>query len=80
MAEERLFRDVQVTSDAIQIRKIGISDLWRSLKEGYDDFNAKPTYLFFLLITYPMFALFLIDVCQVLIGVGKAGMSITECL
>jgi uncharacterized membrane protein len=59
MAEERLFRDVQVTSDAIQIRKIGISDLWRSLKEGYDDFNAKPTYLFFLLITYPMFALFL---------------------
>lgn len=57
MAEERLFRDVQVTSDEIAIRKIGVRDLWQSLKEGYDDFNARPSYGLFLLIIYPLFAL-----------------------
>lgn len=57
MAEERLFRDVQVTSSEIAIRKIGVGDLWQSLKEGYDDFNARPSYGLFLLIIYPLFAL-----------------------
>ncbi len=59
MAEERLFRDVQVTSQEIEIHKIKVADLWQSLKEGYADFNAKPTYIFFLFITYPLFALIL---------------------
>jgi uncharacterized membrane protein len=57
MAEEKLFSDLQITSREIEIHKIGMQDIWRSLKEGYDDFNAKPTYVFFLILTYPLFAL-----------------------
>ena len=39
-----IFGDVLVTTDEIGIRKIGVNDLWQSLKEGYDDFNAKPSF------------------------------------
>ncbi len=66
MAQETIFRDVQVGRDwnplrlsEIGIRKIGVKDLWQALKEGYDDFNAKPSHLVFLCITYALFALFL---------------------
>ena len=59
MAQEKTFRDIQVTSSEIEIRKIGMSDLWQSLKEGFDDFNAKPTHLVFLFVIYPLFALLL---------------------
>jgi uncharacterized membrane protein len=59
MAQERTFRDIQVTSSEIEIRKIGVKDLWQSLKEGFDDYNAKPTHLVFLLVIYPLFALLL---------------------
>lgn len=59
MAEELSFRDVQVTSDEIAVRRIGLRDLWRSLKEGYDDFNAKPSFGVFLVLIYPLFALLL---------------------
>lgn len=59
MAEELSFRDVQVTSDEIVVRRIGLRDLWRSLKEGYDDFNAKPSFGVFLVLVYPLFALLL---------------------
>jgi uncharacterized membrane protein len=43
MDQEKSFRDVQVRSSEIGIRTIGLNDLWQSLKEGYDDFSAKPS-------------------------------------
>jgi uncharacterized membrane protein len=57
MAEERLFWDIQVTSSDIEVRKIGVSDLWQSLKQGVADFNAKPSIGLFLVLIYPLFAL-----------------------
>jgi uncharacterized membrane protein len=59
MTQENSFRDIQVTSSQIGIRKIGVNDLWQSLKEGYDDFNAKPSFGVFLIVLYPLFALLL---------------------
>ena len=59
MAQEMSFRDIQVRSSAIGIRTIGLNDLWQSLKEGYDDFNAMPTLGVFLTVLYPLFALLL---------------------
>ncbi len=59
MAQEVSFRDVQVTSNEIEIRKIGVHDLWQALKEGFDDFQAKPSHVPFLILTYPLFALLL---------------------
>jgi uncharacterized membrane protein len=53
------FRDIQVTSSSIGIRRISVSDLWQSLREGYDDFNAKPSFGVFLIVIYPLFALVL---------------------
>ena len=59
MAQEKTFRDVQVTSSEMVIRKIGVKDLWQALKEGFDDFNAKPSHVVFLCVFYPLFALLL---------------------
>ena len=59
MAQEISFRDVQVTSSEIGIRKIGVNDLWQALKEGFDDFKAKPSHIPFLIVIYPLFALLL---------------------
>ncbi len=59
MAQEKSFRDVQVTSSEIGIRKIGVKDLWQALKEGFDDFNAKPSHVVFLFVIYPLLALLL---------------------
>ncbi len=59
MAQEISFRDVQVTSSEIGIRKIGVNDLWQALKEGFDDYKAKPSHVPFLIIFYPLFALLL---------------------
>ena len=59
MAHEASFRDIQVRSAQIGIRTIGLNDLWRALKEGYDDFNAMPTLGVFLTVLYPLFALLL---------------------
>ncbi len=59
MAQEKTFRDVQGTSSEIVIRKIGVKDLGQALKEGLDDFNAKPSFVVFLCIIYPLFALLL---------------------
>lgn len=54
---ETLFHDIEVTSGEIGVRKIGVRELWDSLKEGYEDFNAKPSFGIFLSVTYPLFAL-----------------------
>ena len=59
MAQENTIRDVQVTPSEIGIRKIGVKDLWQALKEGFDDFNAKPSHVVFLCVIYPLFALLL---------------------
>ena len=59
MAQEVSFRDVEVTSSEIGIRKIGVNDLWQALKEGFDDFTAKPSHVPFLIVIYPLFALLL---------------------
>ena len=59
MAQELSFRDLQVRSSAIEIRKIGVKDLWQALKQGVDDFNAKPSFVAFLIVIYPLFALLL---------------------
>jgi len=58
VAQENTFRDGQVTSSEIGIRKIGLNDLWQALKEGVDDFNAKPSLVVFLCAIYPLLALF----------------------
>ena len=36
-----------------------MKDLWQSLKQGFDDFNAKPSHMVFLCVTYFLFALLL---------------------
>src|SRR5215468_1736630 len=60
MAQEQSFRDVQVRSSEIGIRTIGLNDLWQSLKEGYDDFNAMPTVgMLLAVLLYLLFALLL---------------------
>ena len=59
MAQKNTFRDVQVTSSEIGIRKIGVKDLWQALKEGLDDFYANPSHIVFLCVIYPLFALLL---------------------
>lgn len=57
MAHETTFRDIQVTSNDIVVRRIQTRDLWLALREGYEDFNARPTYGLFLIVIYPLFAL-----------------------
>src|SRR6266568_2088262 len=60
MAQEKSFGDVQVRSSEIGIRTIGLNDLWQSLKEGYDDFNAMPAVgVFLTVLFYLLFALLL---------------------
>lgn len=59
MAQEKTYRDLRVTASEIGIRKIGVNDLWQALKEGFGDFNAKPTHIVFLFVIYPLFALLL---------------------
>jgi uncharacterized membrane protein len=56
---ETLFEDIKVTSSEIGVCKIGVRELWKSLKEGYEDFNAKPSFGIFLTVIYPLFALLL---------------------
>lgn len=42
MAHESSFRELQVGSNEIAVRTIGLNDLWQSLRQGYEDFSAKP--------------------------------------
>lgn len=59
MAHEDTLRDATRTASAIGIRRIGVTDLWQSLTEGFDDFKARPSHVFFLCVIYPLFALIL---------------------
>ena len=52
------FEDICLSSDDIQIRKIGMQDLWQSLREGWEDYGEKPFSSFTLLaLYYPFFVL-----------------------
>ncbi|MGH6628362.1 MAG: DUF2189 domain-containing protein [Burkholderiales bacterium] len=59
MAQEYSFHDIRISAVDINVRKIGVNDLWQSLREGYDDFDASPSHFAFLFIVYPLFALLL---------------------
>ncbi|MDH3737611.1 MAG: DUF2189 domain-containing protein [Alphaproteobacteria bacterium] len=59
MAQQGTIEHTDVTSHAIGIRKIGVNDLWQALKEGFDDYYAKPTHFAFLFLIYPLFAVLL---------------------
>jgi uncharacterized membrane protein len=59
MAQEHAFRDIQVRSNEIEIRKITAGDLWPALKRGFADFQAKPSHVAFVCVIYPLFALLL---------------------
>ncbi|MGB8433871.1 MAG: DUF2189 domain-containing protein, partial [Burkholderiales bacterium] len=60
MAHESSFRDLQVGSNEIAVRTIGLNELWQSLREGYEDFSAKPGIGVFLVgVLYLLFALLL---------------------
>jgi uncharacterized membrane protein len=57
--QEPSFRDIQVTSSDIQIKQVALSDRWQSLTAGYEDYNAKPSFVPLLIIIYPLFGLLL---------------------
>lgn len=53
-----VFRDICLSADEIKIRKIGVKDLWQSLREGWEDYRIKPISTFTLLILYyPLFVI-----------------------
>lgn len=59
MASETSFHDIQLAARDISVRKIRISDLLQSLRKGFADFNARPSFGVFLVMIYPLFALLL---------------------
>ena len=70
MAQAQSFRDTQVASSEIGVRTIGLNDLWQSLREGYDDFNAMPTFgMVLLAVLFPLFA-----ALATMLFVGKSNM------
>lgn len=52
-----LFDEIRLDADQIKTRKITLNDLWQSLREGYDDFGAKPISIPFQILFYFMVAL-----------------------
>lgn len=54
--EAPAFEDICLTADRIQIRTIGLDDLWQSLRQGYDDFGAKPSSIPLSILFYSLFA------------------------
>jgi len=59
MVEQEALGTARPVSSAAGIRRIGATDLWHSLREGFDDFKAKPSHVVFLCVIYPLFALLL---------------------
>ena len=37
--EQPAFEDICISGNDIKIRKLGLDDLWQSLKQGYEDFG-----------------------------------------
>ncbi|HEX7037940.1 MAG TPA: DUF2189 domain-containing protein [Pseudomonadales bacterium] len=57
MAYPHTLDGVDFDARPIQIRRIGTRDLWQSLRQGYDDFCARPSFGAFVILIYPLFAL-----------------------
>jgi uncharacterized membrane protein len=55
--EAPAFEDICLLPDAIQVRTIGMNDLWQSLRAGFADYGAKPGSIPFLILFYSLFAL-----------------------
>ena len=55
--EESTFEDIRLHSSDIQVRQITLKDLVQSLREGYEDYNAKPSSVPLLFLFYSLFAL-----------------------
>lgn len=51
------FEDICLTPEDFQIRRITLDDLWSSLRQGYDDFGAKPSSIPLMILFYSLFAL-----------------------
>lgn len=54
--EAPAFADICLTPDDIRIRTIGLPDLWQALRQGYDDFGAKPSSIPLSILFYSLFA------------------------
>lgn len=59
MAYPDTLNGVDFDTRPIRIRRIGVRDLWLALREGYDDFCARPSFGAFVILIYPLFALLL---------------------
>ena len=55
--EKPSFEDICLSADEIKIRKIRLKDLWQSLREGTNDYSAKPHSIPLLILFYSLFAL-----------------------
>jgi uncharacterized membrane protein len=60
MTYEPLAFPAAVPTAIPEVRKINFADVKQSLAQGFDDFKAKPSHVFFLGIIYPLLGLFLI--------------------
>ncbi len=56
-SEETAFEDICLSASEIEVRSITLKDLWQSLREGYDDYGAKPSSVPLLILFYSLFAL-----------------------
>lgn len=55
--EEATFEDIRLHASDIKVRKITLKDLAQSLREGYEDYGAKPSSVPLLFLFYALFAL-----------------------
>lgn len=55
--DEPAFEDIALSSKDISIRKLILDDLWQALREGYDDYGAKPSSIPLIILFYALFAL-----------------------
>jgi uncharacterized membrane protein len=55
--KESEFKEICLRHDQIQVRKINLGDLWLSLRQGYEDYSAKPSSIPLIILFYSLFAL-----------------------
>jgi len=60
MGRDTALNPEATAQSAPEIRDISSADLWIALRRGYKDFLAKPSFVFFLAIIYPVISLILI--------------------
>ena len=58
--QEPLFEEIQLSASEIKTRKIGTQDLWQCLREGYEDFIARPISIPFQIAFYFLIALIIV--------------------